>query len=209
MVDVRDIHDSVSWDRPSLIVGPDVDRFAGYLGRWWCLVSLCATFCALFGPTTPFDLVGWVHGGIDFSDNPCWVARYNREIGHVLRHNTAGPNRAAPANGHARKNHNAASDPAIFTNVNLLSQLRTTSALAYRGIHWVRCGVERNIRAHKRAATNANETRIKKHGVIIDEHVFSELYVEAVVHLHRRLNPGIIVEQLIIHFWCSSGRWEW
>jgi hypothetical protein len=173
------------------------DRIAPHLCRWQ---RSGVSSSLLFRPAIPFGWIGGVHGGINLSDDPSRIACYDRKLWYVFGNHTACSDGAALADGDTGQDDRIASDPAVFTNVNLLPHLWASRALAYCGVERMISGVEGNIWAHKRAAADGDEARVKEDGEVVDEHVLSDLYVEAVIHVHRRLNPGIVIKQLIIIF---------
>lgn len=115
-----------------------------------------------------------------------------------LSNHTASTNSRTLANRHPWKDSHIASNPTILTNGNGSSHLRTLHAITHSWINGMRTREQAHVRPKQGPGPNRNGQAVNHDTVGVDEYIFADDHIEAIVCLDGWFNPGLVFEELII-----------
>lgn len=123
-----------------------------------------------------------------------------------LGNHTTCTNSRTLTNRHTRKYSHITPNPAILTNGNWSTHLRTLHAISHRRINRVGPSEQAHARPKQSAVPNRNGQAVDKDAIRVDEHIFADDHVESVVSLDGGFDPGLVFEELIVCYWVVELR---
>lgn len=132
-------------------------------------------------------------------------AAFKESIFH-LRHNTTGPDRCSFTDVYARQNDNVTPKPAVLSDMNLLSKLWAGDPVSQRRVERVSAAIEATIWPDHCTSTNSDETCVYDDGIKVEKRSFTKSDVCSIVHPDGPIDPWILLEELLVQFWCCRWR---
>lgn len=107
-----------------------------------------------------------------------------RVVGNVFCHHTSRRDDASVADGHTRTDNHSSSQPAVLADDDGIG--RFFFFPAFHVVHRVLGGIEQAVWFNERMLPDADIPGIEHGAVAVDEHIFRQLDVRAVVVMERR-----------------------
>lgn len=123
-----------------------------------------------------------IHTRLNLADEPSRITRNDGKIRHALCDDAASANNAAPSNRDPWQYTHVPTDPAILSNMDLLTELWSLCTVTKGRIKRMGARVEATVRADKSAGTDGDETGVQENGIKVHKDILTKPYVVTVVH---------------------------
>ena len=115
---------------------------------------------------------------------------------------TASPNR------HAGQHNHISTKPTVFSNMDVLPQLRALGAISQQQVERVSARVKAAVGANERPGADGDRAGVDKGGVGVEKDAGSKADVAAIVDVDGSVNPGFSREELGVVFWRRCCCWQ-